>query len=140
MSDLVSLAAAFRDRLLNRIEAEATTPDPAAIVDQTMKALAITDAAMRRGVLAGHIEFSMSEDDPLATMFATAFAMGEGAALRRAKTALSDPRAKGRELDVLDRLIAGDEIEAAVRPASRPAQPARDKAGAKVIPFKIDPR
>lgn len=68
--------------------------------------------------------------------FVSGHVIGEREAFRRAAVALSDPRARGVERDVLAGLEAGLDIEDAIRKASAPPDtPERGDAASNVIPF-----
>lgn len=61
--------------------------------------------------------------------------LGYESALRRASIALSDPRARGVEREIISRLAEGVEIEDAIRRASEPAEEAERGGASNVIPF-----
>lgn len=70
--------------------------------------------------------------------FVVAHAMGQADAFRRAAVALSDPRARGVEHDVIAHLAAGLDVEDALRKASAhpaPADAPQDEGGV-VVPFR----
>jgi len=126
--DLAAIAAAFGVRLRERLArnvARTGQTDPAELLD----ALGVTDAAFQRAVLAAAKFFGIGQSDML-MMFAVAHGMGDGNALRRARLALTDPRANGREVAVLDALIAGGSVEDALR------QPTARKRANAVVPFR----
>lgn len=128
--DLAAIAAAFGVRLRERLAREASDTgedDPAALLE----ALGVTDAAFNRAVIVAAKQFAFGKGE-LLMLFSVAHAIGEGAGLRRAKLTISDPRAKGREVEVIDALIAGDDIEDALRRLA-PTQGAADGA---VVPFR----
>lgn len=132
--DLDAIAAAFGVRLSERMVREFGHGDDAVALKRKMyEALRINDAATRRAALAGFTEFGMGEGDAIGVLFCFAHAMGDGAALRRARLALTDPRAKGREVEVIDALIAGADIEGALRQAATPEGASSDAA---VVPFR----
>lgn len=126
--DLAAIAAAFGVRFRERVAREAADTgedDP----DALLEALGISDAAFRRAVIAAARDFSIGQGDML-MLFCVPHALGDSAALRRARLALTDPRANGREVAVLDALIAGTDMEDALR---RPAAAAPPQA--VVVPF-----
>lgn len=59
-----------------------------------------------------------------------AAALGDGAALRRARHALTDPRVEGREFEVIDGMIAAGSVEDALR------QPTAGATANAVVPFR----
>lgn len=61
--------------------------------------------------------------------------LGHESALRRASIALSDPRARGVEREIISRLAEGVEIEDAIRRASELAEEAERGGASNVIPF-----
>ncbi|WP_334150365.1 hypothetical protein [Hyphomicrobium sp.] len=137
MMDLDAIAAAFGVRLHERIKRAVISggiTDPNDGYAATLEALGVTDAAIRRAVFAAARDFDIGEN--LRMLFCIPYAMGDGAALGRAKLAVSDPRAKGREVAVLDALIAGADIEDALR---RPVSPDGASSGAVVVPFRTNP-
>lgn len=128
--DLEAIAAAFGARLRERLArdvARTGETDPA----ELLEALGISDAAFQRAVIAAARDFYIGgKDDNLLMLFCVPHALGDGAALRRAKLAISDPRAKGREVDVLDAMIKGESVEDALR------QPTARETANAVVPFR----
>lgn len=95
---------------------------------------ATDEAAIRRGRIAFLNEVDPTDQGSEACVyFALAHGLGDGAALRRAKTAISDPRAKGREVEILDALIAGKTIEDALQ--LKPTKETKSPSDV-VIPFR----
>lgn len=133
--DLEQIAAAFGVRLGERIEREIISggiTDPNDGYAAMLEALGVTDAALFRAVIAAARDFDIGGGSAnLRMLFCVPYAMGDGAALRRAKLAISDPRAKGREIEVLDALIAGADLEDALR---RPVSPPDEQPS--VLPFR----
>lgn len=81
----------------------------------------VTHGALDRGVLAyARTVYHPSEEGGI--IFAMVHAWGEAEAMRRVKVAVSDPRARGRELGVVAALEGGASIEAALTPPERPQE------------------
>lgn len=70
------------------------------------------------------------------TGFVSGHVLGEVCALRRAAIALTDPRARGVEAEVVRLLAEGRDIEVALRKASAPPEPKERGEGDKVIAFR----
>ncbi len=90
--------------------------------------------AMKRAVFAYVTQFGPQDGLPEDGMaFVAGHILAERDALHRAKIALSDPRARGVEREVLAQLANGLDIEDALRAANAPA-PAFETAN--VVPFR----
>lgn len=102
-----------------------------------LAAIGITWGGVNRGVLAATpMVFQPppgSPEEAAATAFALAFARGEADALRRVKIALSSTKARGRELDVVDRLMAGSNVIDAL---TAPAGAEERERSAVVVPLR----
>jgi hypothetical protein len=107
--------------------------EPPDDIDATLALFGLTLAGVLRGANAALALPLRAEDDEAATrIFALVYAWGEADALRRAKLTLTSPKAKGREAEVLDRLIAGDNIVDALREPVAAPGPA---SGGAILPF-----
>ena len=98
-----------------------------------------SDAASARAVAAwaafiGEPRETLGEDGHA---FSVGHVLGEADALRRAKIALSDPRARGVEQDVLEHLANGFEIDDAIRKAASASADAGGQKGDNVIQFPL---
>ena len=116
------------DHLAARLESGETTE--ARVKGDLCAAFGMTDGAMLRAVHA----YAGVLPDPRGVgllPFVLAHGWGEMAAMRRVKLALSDPRARGRALEVVEALEAGASIEAALTAP----QPPESDCGAVVIPL-----
>ena len=100
-------------------------------VTEPYEAIGITRAAHLRGVIA-YAKAVEAPSEAHAMAFSVPHAWGEMSALRRVKLALSDPRARGRALEVVAALEAGASVEAALTAPQRP----ESDCGAVVIPLR----
>lgn len=92
--------------------------------------------AVERGTLA-YLDLVGPQEHrpPDGVVFIIGHARGERDALRRAAIALSDPRARGVEQDVIRLLADGADVEDALRKASALPEP-QSATDAVVIPFR----
>lgn len=100
--------------------------------------IAVPQSAIRRGAAAYEQEWGGDPDalgGDAGVCFALIHALGEVATLRRVATALSDPRARGREVEVVKGLADGHDVERALRQASKPKPPPDDPGGSNIIPL-----
>lgn len=131
MIDLHKIASDLRGRIQGRI-IEVLTEAKALGFDEV--SVAINDAAIRRGCDTYLCEIDANDrGSDLSIMFALAYAFGDVGSLRRVKLALTDPRSKAREIDVLDGLIGGLSMEDAIRRAA--SAPPADAPASKIVPF-----
>lgn len=99
--------------------------------------ITVSQGAIRRGAAAYEQEWGGDPDvlgGDAGVCFALIHALGEVATLRRVATALSDPRARGREVEVVKWLADGHDVERALRQASKP-KPPPGPGGSNIIPL-----
>lgn len=135
---LAAAMAALKSQLHDAIEHEAERlvvegPGPYVFT------IATTNGALRRGAFAFENEWGGSVEDlggDAGLCFSLIHALGETAALRRVKLALTDPRSKGKEIAVMEALVDGLEVEDAIaRANSPPPDPPAPNEG-NVLPFR----
>lgn len=95
----------------------------------------IPPGAMSRAARIWIAATGVREHAPRSVGFLAGFCVGEGEALRRAAVALSDPRAKGHEREVVIAMEDGLSVEDALRRASKP-KPPPDPGGGNVVSFR----
>ncbi|MFG1418916.1 hypothetical protein V5F38_12190 [Xanthobacter sp. V0B-10] len=83
------------------------------------EAMGVTEGATKRAVRV-FAECVERPSEEAVFPFAVAFSWGEAEAMRRVSMALSDPRARSREREVVAGLTSGLDIEEALQQAARP--------------------
>lgn len=135
---LAAAMAALKSQLHDAIEHEAERlvaegPGPYTFT------IATTNGALRRGAFAFEQDWGGHVDDAngnAGICFSLIHALGETAALRRVKIALTDPRSRGREVAVIEALTDGLEVEEAIQRANRPPPDPPAPDGGNVVPFR----
>lgn len=101
--------------------------------------LATTNGAIQRGALAYENDWGGDPKDldgDAGIAFSLIHALGETAAMRRVKLALTDPRSRGREIAVIEALTDGADIETAITLAKRPPSEPDPGDGGNVVPLR----
>lgn len=131
--ELKRLEAELVDEVKGRLEARIDAGEATAegAKRDPFTEFGVTDGAATRAVEA-YVKVVHKPNGDGAVAFTLAFGWGEMAAMRRVKLALSDPRARGRALEVVEALEAGASIEAALTAP----QPPESDCGAVVIPLR----
>lgn len=130
LEDLNHLARHMLDALVRRV-AQGDEVSTAAAMERA----GLSEGAVMRGFEA-YLRLDLPRQQEPACTFAQVHAWGEANGLRRAVLALTDPRSKGAEREVIEALRRGAEIEAALRQAARPKPAGPIEPGENIIRLK----